>query len=446
MKTTSTLLVGRIFPALTRFSIPILLSLVLQALYGAVDLWMVGQFATNADISAVSVGSQTMMIVGGIVTGLATGITILLGQSMGEKNDQKSANIIGTSTWIFSIIAMIITIALLFGAMPLAAWLNAPMAAFDQTVSYIFICGIGSIFVVGFNVFNGIFCGLGDSKTPLRFVGVACIVNIIGDYILIDLCSLGTIGAAIATILAQAMSVLYSFVVIQKKLPFSIGTENIKLNPRLAWGILRLGTPVALLRMCTEVSYLVILGYVNVFGEVASSGVGIAEKLVMFILLVPTAYMSAISAFVAQNVGAKQRERARQGLWVGIASAMSIGGLMSYLSFFHGDRMSMIFIQDTQVIAASSLFLKATAIECFFLSISYCFDGYFNGIEKTTFVMVRGVSAALLVRIPFAYYASISPNASLFQIGLATAYAALFMLVFCCIEYFVRRNIQSHQD
>lgn len=427
MKTTSTLLAGRIFPALTKFSIPILLSLVLQALYGAVDLWMVGQFATNADISAVSVGSQTMMIVGGIVTGLATGITILLGQSVGEKNDQKSANIIGTSTWIFSIIAIIITIALLFGAKPLATWLNAPMAAFDQTVSYILICGIGSIFVVGFNVFNGIFCGLGDSKTPLRFVGVACIVNIIGDYILIHLFGLKTIGAAIATILAQAMSVLYSFVVIQKKLPFSMGTENMKLNPRLAWGILRLGTPVALLRMCTEVSYLVILGYVNVFGEVASSGVGIAEKLVMFILLVQTAYMSAISAFVAQNVGAKQRDRARQGLWVGIASAMSIGGLMSYLSFFHGDRMSMIFIQDTQVIAASSLFLKATAIECFFLSISYCFDGYFNGIKKTTLVMVRGVAAALLVRIPFAYYASISPDASLFQIGLATAYAALFM-------------------
>lgn len=446
MKTTSTLLAGRIFPALTKFSIPILLSLVLQALYGAVDLWMVGQFATNADISAVSVGSQTMMIVGGIVTGLATGITILLGQSVGEKNDQKSANIIGTSTWIFSIIAIIITIALLFGAKPLATWLNAPMAAFDQTVSYILICGIGSIFVVGINVFNGIFCGLGDSKTPLRFVGVACIVNIIGDYILIHVFGLKTIGAAIATILAQAMSVLYSFIVIQKKLPFSMGTENMKLNPRLAWGILRLGTPVALLRMCTEVSYLVILGYVNVFGEVASSGVGIAEKLVMFILLVPTAYMSAISAFVAQNVGAKQRERARQGLWVGIASAMSIGGLMSYLSFFHGDRMSMIFIQDTQVIAASSLFLKATAIECFFLSISYCFDGYFNGIEKTTLVMVRGVAAALLVRIPFAYYASISPDASLFQIGLATAYAALFMLVFGCLEYFIRRKVQSHQD
>ena len=436
----NTILDGNIFLALTKFSIPILFSLILQALYGAVDLWMVSQFSTNADVSAVSTGSQTMMIIGGIVTGLSMGITVLLGQSVGQSNDKKSANIIGTSTWIFLGIGAVITAILLGSAKSLAVLLNAPPNAFDKTVSYILICGAGTLFVVGFNVLNGIFCGLGDSKTPLLFVGVACIFNVIGDYVLIALLQLGTIGAALATITGQAISVLFSLFIIRRKLPFHFGKENMHYDRKIGKEMIKLGSPVALLRMCTEISYLVILGFVNIFGEIASSGVGIAEKLVMFILLIPTAYMSSISAFVAQNMGAQQPDRAKKGLWIGIASAASIGGMMAYLSFFHGDIMSLLFTSDTQVIDASSLFLKATAIECFVLSISYCFDGYFNGIGKTTIVMVRGVLAAILVRIPYAYYASSRPDSSLFQIGLSTAFAAIFMLVFCCIEYIIRKK------
>ena len=436
----NTILEGKIFFSLTKFSIPILFSLILQALYGAVDLWMVSQFATNADVSAVSTGSQTMMIISGIVTGLSMGLTVLLGQSVGKRDDAKSANIIGTSIWIFLGIGAVITIMLVVAANPLAKLLNAPAVAFDKTVKYIFICGLGTVFVVGFNVLNGIFCGVGDSKTPLLFVGLACVTNIFLDYILIEILRMGTIGAAIATITAQAVSVIFSLCIMCKRLPFSIRKENMRFDKKLAREIIQLGSPVAILRMCTEISYLVILGFVNVFGEVASSGVGIAEKLVMFILLIPTAYMSSISAFVAQNIGANQVDRAEKGLWIGIISSVTIGGIMAYISFFHGDILSLLFTNDTQIIAASSLFLKATAFECLLLSVSYCFDGYFNGIGKTTLVMIRGVLAALLVRIPYAYYASLRPDSSLFQIGLATVFAAVFMLAFCYIEYFVRKR------
>ena len=431
---------GRIFINLTKFSIPILFSLILQALYGAVDLWMVSQFASNADVSAVSTGSQTMMIVSGIITGLSMGITILLGQSIGQKNEKESANIIGTSTWIFIGIGILFTILLILLSSPLATVLNAPASAFAKTTKYISICGVGTIFIVGFNVLNGIFCGIGDSKTPLFFVGIACVVNIVLDYILIDLFQFGSTGAAIATIMAQAVSVSFSLIMIQKCLPFDLKKENMKLNKTIAFAIIKLGLPVAMLRMCTEISYLVILGIVNMYGEVASSGVGIAEKLVMFILLIPTAYMSSISTFVAQNAGAGKMERAKKVLWIGIVSAACIGGVMSYVSFFHGDIMSLLFTNDSRVIQASSEFLKATAIECFVLSVSYCFDGYFNGLGKTSLVMVRGVLAALVVRIPWAYFMSLRLDASLFSIGLSTALAAIFMLVFCIIEYFVREK------
>ena len=434
----NSILEGRIFINLTKFSIPILFSLILQALYGAVDLWMVSQFASNADVSAVSTGSQTMMIVAGIITGLSMGITIMLGKSVGKKDEVESANIIGTSTWIFVAIAAIFTLILIVFSHPLALALNAPQSALLKTSQYISICGIGTIFIVGFNVLNGIFCGIGDSKTPLLFVAIACIVNIVADYLFIDIFHLGAVGAAFATILAQAISVIFCLLMIKKRLPFALHKENMKFQNRIALSVLKLGLPVALLRMCTEISYLVILGIVNIQGEIASSGVGIAEKLVMFILLIPTAYMSSISTFVAQNMGAQQPERAKKTLWVGILSATCIGGLFSYLSFFHGGEMSLLFIQDPHVIQASSEFLKATAIECFVLSISYCFDGYFNGIGKTSLVMIRGVAAALLVRIPWAYIVSQKPDVSLFSIGLSTAFAAVFMLIFCIIEYMYR--------
>ena len=431
---------GSIFWALTRFAVPILCSLILQALYGAVDLWMVSQFAANADVSAVSTGGQTMLIVNGIVTGLSMGITILLGQAVGEGNDQQGARIIGTGTWIFSVLAAVLTLILLVGAPSLTHALHAPAEAYDQTVHYMMICGVGTVFVVGFNVLNGIFCGLGDSKTPLYFVVIACVANIIGDYVLIAVVDLGAEGAALATIAAQAVSVAFALVLIKRRLPFAVYSSHFGLDASLAWSIVKLGLPVALLRMTNELSYLVILGFVNTLGVVASGGVGIAEKLVMFILLIPTAYMSAVSAFVAQNTGAAQHDRARRTLWVGMATAAVIGGGMAYLSFFHGDALSHLFTGDAAVIAASAEFLKATALECFILSLAYCYDGYFNGIEKTTFVMVQGIIAALCVRIPYAYYASIQPTPSLFNIGLSTALAAAFMFVACTGYYLWGRN------
>lgn len=436
-KTKNPILEGAILPALIKFTIPILFALILQALYGAVDLWMVGQFGANADVSAVSTGSQTLLIVSGTITGLAVGITILLGRAVGVQDDERAADIIGTGIWVFVAIGIVLTAALLLSAPTLAGTLHAPEAAFDKTVNYILICGAGTIFVVGFNVINSIFCGLGDSRTPLLFVGIACVVNVVADYVLIEHFRMGAAGAAIATIGAQAVSVICSLLMIRKRLPFSLEKQNMRFRRSIACSMLRLGTPIAVLRMCNEISYLIILGLVNTLGVAASSGVGIAEKLVMFIVLIPTAYMSAISAFVAQNMGANQPERAKKTMWVGMGTAVLIGGVLAYFSFFHGDVLSSLFIDDSTVIAASAQFLKATAIECFVLSAAYCYNGYFNGMEQTGFVMVQGVCAALFVRIPYAYFASVCAEPSLFNIGLSTAFAAVFMLIVCSIYYFI---------
>ena len=440
-RTKSNFLTGPILPALLKFSIPVLLAL-LQALYGAVDLWAVGKFGTTADVSAVATGSQAMQIITGLVTGLSMGSTVLLGLYVGRQDHDGAAKTIGSSLWVFGVLGVILTVVTVLTAPWIARVTNAPAEAFSQTVAYIRICGAGSLFIVAYNLISAIFRGLGDAKSPLYFVMIACVTNIIGDITLTKFIPLGASGAAIATVAAQAVSVVLSLVLVRKKgLPFAVEKAHLRFDKENSGSVLKLGAPIALQSMCNEVSYLILIGFVNALGEVASAGVGIAEKLVMFILLIPTSYMQSISAFVAQNDGAGQRERAKKAMWLGMATAAVLGGILAYCSFFHGAELSTLFIKggETAVLHASAEFLKATSIECFILSIAYCFTGYFNGVEKTTFVMVQGLLSIFLVKIPYAWFASTQPEPSLFQIGMSTAWAAVFTLLLC-VWYYIRCN------
>ena len=433
---------GAILPSLLKFSIPVLLALMLQALYGAVDLWAVGKFATTGDISAVATGSQAMCIITGLITGLAMGTTVLLGMRVGSQDAAGAAEVVGSSMWIFGVLGVLLTVSTVLAAPWLATVTNAPPEAFPQTVRYIRICGSGSLFIVAYNVISAVFRGIGDSRSPLFFVLIACVTNIIGDVLLIDLCQLGAAGAAIATVAAQAVSVLLSLFLIRRNgLSFPFTARHIRPCCETIRKILWLGTPIALQSVCNEISFLILIGFVNALGAVASAGVGIAEKLVMFILLIPMSYMQSISAFVAQNIGAGQPARARRSMWLGMATAAALGGMIACITFFHGDLLATLFVKssEAEVIAAAAEFLKATSIECFLLSIAYCFTGYFNGVGRTTFVMMQGLLSTFLVRIPWAWYASRRPQPRLFEIGLSAAFAALSVLLLC-VGYYLYRS------
>ena len=437
-RTKSDFLNGPILPALLKFSFPVLLALLLQALYGAVDLWAVGKFGTTADVSAVATGSQALQIITGLVTGLSMGSTVLLGTYVGRKDHDGAAKTIGSSLWVFGVLGVVLTAITVLAAPWIARVTNAPAEAFSQTVAYIRICGAGSLFIVAYNLISAVFRGLGDAKSPLYFVMIACVTNIIGDITLTKFIPMGASGAAIATVAAQAVSVVLSLALVRKKgLPFAVEKAHLHFDKENSGSVLKLGVPIALQSMCNEVSYLILIGFVNALGEVASAGVGIAEKLVMFILLIPNSYMQSISAFVAQNDGAGRRERAKKAMWLGMLTAAVLGGILAYCSFFHGAALSTLFIKggETAVLNASAEFLKATSIECFILSIAYCFTGYFNGVEKTTFVMVQGLLSIFLVKLPYAWFASTRPEPSLFRIGMSTAWAAVFTLLLCVWNY-----------
>lgn len=444
MEQTKDFTEGKILPQLLRFALPVLLALFLQAMYGAVDLLVVGQFAEAKDVSAVSTGSQIMHSITTVITGLAMGITILVGQRIGEKRPEQAGTVIGNGICLFGLLGIILTVVMVVGAEVAASIMHAPEEAFDQTAAYIRICSAGAIFIVAYNLLGSIFRGIGDSKMPLITVAIACVINIVGDLIFVSVFHMGAAGAALATVMAQAVSVVLSLLIIRKRpLPFRFKRSDICFEKKNILKILSLGTPIALQELLVGISFLVIIAIVNSMGVIASAGVGVAEKLCGFIMLVPSSFMQSMSAFVAQNMGAKKPERANRALVYGIGTSLLAGCVLFYLGFFHGDLLSSVFARDTEVIAASADYLKSYAIDCLFTAFLFCFVGYFNGCGKTLFVMIQGLVGAFMVRIPVAWFISRSAGVTLFKLGLATPCSTIVQIALCILCFYINKRIES---
>ena len=372
MKKETTFTEGKILQPLILFALPVLFALFLQAMYGAVDLLIVGKFASSADVSAVSTGSQIMMTLTNLVSSFAMGTTILLGQQIGSGKREEGGKTIGTAIILFAVIAVIMTVILVVFAPQVSSIMNAPAEAFDKTVSYVRICGAGMLVIITYNLIGCVFRGLGDSQTPLLTVAIACVCNILGDLLLCAGFHMGTAGAAFATVFAQIISVVVSWFFIRKKeLPFTMSRKDIRIRKDLLKKMAGLGAPIALQDILVGISFLIILAIVNSMGVVASAGVGVAEKVCAFIMLISSAFMQSISAFVAQNYGAGEMIRAKKALHYGVLVSLAIGVGMFFLSFFHGDLLAGIFSSDSEVIVAAADYLKAYAIDCIFTAVFF---------------------------------------------------------------------------
>lgn len=428
----NTFVQGKILQPLIVFALPVLFALFLQAMYGAVDLLIVGKFASPADVSAVSTGSQIMMTLTNLVSSFAMGTTILLGQQIGCGERKNGGRTVGTAIVMFAVLAVAMTAVLVLLAPQISSIMNAPAEAFAKTVSYVRICGAGMPVIVAYNLIGCIFRGLGDSRTPLLTVAIACVCNIADDLLLCAGLGLGTAGAAIATVAAQVVSVVVSLAVIRKKeLPFEMHRTDIRIHGKTLRRMAGLGAPIALQDLLVSVSFLIILAIVNAMGVTPSAGVGVAEKVCAFIMLISSAFMQSISAFVAQNYGAGRMDRARKALHYGAAVSFVIGVGMFFLAYFYGDLLAGIFSSDAEVIAAAADYLRAYAIDCLFTSIFFCYTGYYNGIGQTRFVMLQGIAGAFGVRVPVSYLISRTANATLFHIGLATPLSSIVQLLLC---------------
>lgn len=410
---------GSILKKLFWFMVPILGALILQAAYGAVDLLVVGRFGSTSGLSAVSTGSQVLNLVTFVVTQLAMGITVLIARYLGEKRPQLIAPVLGGAALVFALISVGLCILLVGFSRPISLVMQAPAESLELTVSYVRICGCGIFFIVAYNLLSAIFRGLGDSRSPLLFVLVACVVNIFGDLFLVAGLHMDAAGAALATVFAQAVSVVCALVILaKKKLPFSLSRKDFRFNSQCK-KFLAIGLPLALQEFLTQVSFLALCAFVNRLGLEASSGYGVASKIVNFAMLVPSALMQSMASFVSQNVGAGNQKRAKQSMFTGIGVGLGFGIVVFALVMAKGDVLAGLFSTDAAVIQCGFDYLKGFAPETIVTAVMFSMVGYFNGNEKTLWVMFQGLFQTLLVRLPMAYVMSIQPNASLTHIGLA---------------------------
>lgn len=423
---------GNVPKVLLRFAMPFLIANVLQALYGGADLFVVGQYDDAASVAGVAIGSQVMQTITGIILGLTTGTTILIAMGTGAKDDRKVAATIGTSVYFFTVTGIILTLVMVLFHRPIAALMHTPEEAMADTLHYILICSAGIPFIMGYNVVCGILRGLGDSKSPLYFVGLACIINIGADFLLVGGFGMRAAGAAIATVLSQGISFLTALWFLHRRgFHFEFTRRDIRFHKDLSRRIVTLGAPIALQDALINVSFLIITVIVNQMGVIASASLGVVEKIIIFAMLPPTAMAAAVATMTAQNYGAGLVLRMTRCLYSGIGISLVFGVSVCVYSQFLPETLTGIFTNDPAVIEMAAGYLRGYSIDCVMVSFVFCINSYFSGQGNSWFPMIHSMIATFLFRIPLSYLCGRIDSTDLVLMGYAPPLSTLVSLLIC---------------
>lgn len=436
---------GSVPKVLLRFAMPFLIANVLQALYGGADLFVVGQYDDAASVAGVAIGSQVMQTITGIILGLTTGTTILIAMGTGAKDDRKVAATIGTSVYFFTVTGIILTLVMVLFHRPIAALMHTPEEAMADTLHYILICSAGIPFIMGYNVVCGILRGLGDSKSPLYFVGLACIINIGADFLLVGGFGMRAAGAAIATVLSQGISFLTALWFLHRRgFHFEFTRRDIRFHKDLSRRIVTLGAPIALQDALINVSFLIITVIVNQMGVIASASLGVVEKIIIFAMLPPTAMAAAVATMTAQNYGAGLIQRMSRCLYSGIGISLVFGVSVCVYSQFLPETLTGIFTNDPAVIEMAAGYLRGYSIDCVMVSFVFCINSYFSGQGNSWFPMIHSMIATFLFRIPLSYLCGKIDPTDLVLMGYAPPLSTLVSLLICF--WYLKRNKRKLQN
>lgn len=429
---------GSVLKNIASFSLPFLLSYFLQTLYGMADLFIAGQFNGAEVISAVSIGSQVMHMFTVMIVGLAMGGTVLIGQAVGAQNHDRVSKVVGNTITLFVIFSVFVTVILLIFARPIAAAIRTPEESFEQTIIYLKICFAGIPFIVAYNVIASIYRGMGDSKSPMIFVTIACVINIILDYIFMGLFHMSAGGAAIATVIAQTISVIISLAAMFKtKNGIKLNKNDFKIDSKVLNEILKIGVPVACQDGFIQISFIVITAIANNRGVEVSAAVGIVEKIICFLFLVPSSMLSTISAIAAQNIGAGLHKRARKTLLEGTLIAAGMGLVFAIIFQFISEPTLKLFTDDKIVQTLGVQYLRTYVTDCFFAAIHFCFSGYFCAIGKSILSFIHNSISVIIFRIPGAWLASKYWPDTLTPMGLAAPIGSFASVIICVIFFWV---------
>lgn len=439
---TLSLLEGPIIPSLLRFSVPILIALILQTAYGTVDMAVVGYFGDTASVSAVGTGGAIMTAITTVISCFATGVSVTVGQFVGRNDRQAAGRAVGAAIVMFAVFAAVLSIVMVGFSEQIAVLMKAPEEAFDKTVDYIRICSAGILFILAYNAISSVVRAMGDSRMPMIFVAIACVANAIGDLILVGLFDMDAAGAAIATVGAQALSVILSLIMLKKRkdLPIEFGLKYIRFWKEETLMILKVGFPLAVQSALAKCSFLMINAWINDMGLLKAASYSVSEKMISIVMLIPTAQMNSLSSFVAQNVGARQHKRAKEALVNGMLLGCAVGLAMFLLAFFGSDVVGRLFESDPAVLEQVDLYMKGFAADCILGCIHFALIGYMNGYGKTVATMIQGVTSAFLIRVPFSWWAA-KETGSLFVMGLATPIGTVYGIIFGIAAIFYYRRI-----
>ena len=431
---------GSVFKNVLFFSLPYLLSYFLQTLYGMADLFIIGQFEGVASTTAVSIGSQVMHMLTVMIVGLAMGTTVSIGQAVGAGDRKKAARDIGNTVVLFMAVALALMAGLLLLVKPIVSVMSTPAEAFDGTVTYLTICFLGIPFVTAYNIISSIFRGLGDSKSPMYFIAVACVANIVLDYLFMGVLHLGPAGAALGTTLSQAISVVVSLAVIWKRKLIVLEKRDFVPRSQVMGSILKIGVPIAMQDGLIQIAFIIITIIANQRGLNDAAAVGIVEKVISFLFLVPSSMLSTVSALGAQNIGAGKPQRATQTLGYAILIAVSFGLTVGIAVQFVAEPIVALFTDSAEVTRLGGQYLRGYIWDCVFAGIHFSFSGYFCACGKSILSFLHNIIAIALVRVPGVYLTSRLFPATLFPMGLATATGSLLSVIICLIAFTVIRK------
>lgn len=423
---------GSVWKNIVYFSLPYLLSYFLQTLYGMADLYMIGRFGNVAQTTAVSIGSQVMHMLTVMIVGLAMGSTVTIGKAVGARQREDTASAIGNTVTLFLGLSVVITAVLLFLVRPIVSVMSTPVEAADGTAAYLTICFIGIPFITAYNIISSVFRGMGDSKSPMYFIAVACGANIVLDYLFIGVLGLGPAGAALGTTLSQTISVLTAFTVIRKReTGLQLRKKDFKLQKKTAGQMLRIGIPVSLQDGFIQISFIVITVIANRRGLNDAAAVGIVEKVIGILFLVPSTMLSTVSALCAQNIGAGKHDRAALTLRYALGISVGFGLAASVVIQFISGNVVGCFTDDAQVILLGGQYLRGYVWDCIFAGMHFCFSGYFCAYGRSGISFVHNVLSIVCARVPGAYLASKYFPETLFPMGLAAPAGSLLSVLIC---------------
>lgn len=426
---------GPVTKTLFRFVIPFLISTIVQYMYTLADMIVIGRFADAPALAAVNTSGQLMLILTSFIVGIAAGGTVLTGQYFGAGEKGHIRQTISGIFYVFLFAAVVLTTVLLLFADGLITITRVPEASFSDAVSYLRICACGILFISGYNAVSGILRGIGDSRNPMVFVMISCLFNIAGDLVLVGAFGMGVIGAAIATVAAQLLAFILSVITLQKS-SFRLSGDSFRFLSDHFFRVLRTGIPLGLQEALPLVSFLLITVIINNMGFVErSAGVGVVERVIGFGQMCPLAFIPALSAFTAQNVGAKEIGRTIKGLRVSILLCL-IATIVIWLPvFLFPDRVVSIFSADPNVIKYGADYLRSYSLDIPLVSFVFCLNAFFAGYGKTSFTMLNVVLSTFFIRVPIVFFVSRIPDVSFILIGCAAPVTSVVQILVQLIFY-----------